>query len=298
MNKEIFSLITTFCTVVEENSFTRAAELLGVNPPAVSKTVAKLESLVGKKLLNRTTRKMEVTEVGKLLYSEGTKHLLGWDELIERTRSYDTLLQGRLKITCTPTVGEALIAQSLSDFKKKYPELSLDLLFTNEIVKLPSQNIDIALRSSRSLEDSSLMSKKVYDVRRVIVASPEYLARLPNRFDSPAQLSEVSCLNFYHRKPFSVWEYALNGDVNQVETHSEVKCNNYETLKKLCVNGLGVARLFEYQIRPELNNGTLIELFPDYHWGQQSIHAIYNERMNNSPKVKAFIEYLCSNTAQ
>lgn len=296
MSKELIHLVTVLCTVIEEGSFSNAAERLGVNPPAVSKAIAKLESVIGKKVLKRTTRKIEPTDVGDMLFKDGRNQLLAWEELIERAASYNSQIKGHLTVTCTPLVGESLLVPNLMAFKNKYPALNLELIFSNDVIKLPSRNIDIALRSSHTLENSSLLTKKLLVAKRLVVASPVYLRQFAP-FNHPTNLSKISTLNFTHRKPFLEWEYSKEGKSGIVKCEPSIQCNSYAALKQLCVNGYGVARLSDYQVREELQNNVLVEVLPQYNWGQQTIHAVYHERMETSRKVRAFIEFLTSRIA-
>ncbi|MBN7797329.1 LysR family transcriptional regulator [Parahaliea mediterranea] len=291
MEKDIFYLLKVFCCVVEQGSFSRAADQLGVQGPAVSKAVARLEEQLGKRLFNRTTRTLEVTEAGRLLYRDGVEQLVSLRAVLGRIESRDDLAQGTLGITATPAVGERLAYAHIADFKRRYPGVSLSLNLTNEMIKLPSQSIDIALRSSSRLEDSSLTSQHLFNVRRVIVASPSYLAEHGTP-DTPARIGRHRCLNFFHRRAYDNWAYTLGDARAEVATHSEVSCNSYAAIKGLCLGGLGLARLFEYQVEAEIRSGELVCLLPDVDWGSQAIHAIYHGKMGDSPKVRAFIEHL------
>ncbi|WP_416307860.1 LysR family transcriptional regulator [Neptunicella sp. SCSIO 80796] len=291
MDKEIFYLIKVFCSVVEQGSFTLAADRIEVQTPAVSKAISRLEKHLGKRLFNRSTRALELTDVGKLFYAEGLKQIVALNTLLETVDSYKSTMKGTLKITATPLVGEYLVAKNLAEFKRQHASLSLELLFTNEVVSLPSQNIDIALRSSGELEDSSLKSRKLFAMPRVVVASPSYLSEHGCPL-APDELASRPCLNFRHRHLYNQWSYVA-GDANfNVTNQSDICCNNYTTLKELCLQGMGIARLFEYQIKQELQTGKLVKVLNHVDWGSQSIHAVYHEKMTDSPKVKAFIEYL------
>lgn len=287
----MFYLIKVFCAVVEQGNFTLAAESIDVQAPAISKAIARLENELGKRLFNRSTRALELTDVGKLFYAEGVKQLVALNTLFETVDSYKSTMQGTLKITSTPAVGEHLVAKSVADFRRQHTSLSLELVLTNDVIRLPSQSIDIALRSSGELEDSSLRSRKLFDMPRTVVASPAYLSEQGRPLE-PGDLARHRCLNFRHRHLYNQWSYVA-GDANfNVTTRSDVCCNNYTALKEMCLQGMGIARLFEYQIKEELKTGQLVKVLDHVDWGSQSIHAVYHDRMSDSPKIKAFIEYL------
>jgi len=295
MNKEIFYLMRVFCTVVESGSFSSAADELGVQAPAVSKAITKLEGMLGKRLLNRSTRFVETSEVGRYFYEEASEQLSFLSLTLETIESWNSTVKGSLKITATPAIGEGLVSNIISEFCNRYPSVSIDLMFANEVIKLPSQNIDIALRSSNLLEDSSLISKKLFSVKRMVVAAPNYI----KKYGNPENVDDLighKFLNFKHKKNLNSWPFTQRNKQSVITTKASITCNNYSSLRNMCIQGLGVARLFEYQIKQELEEGKLIQLLPNAHWGEQTIHAIYQEKMSDSPKVKAFIECIQSSS--
>jgi len=289
MNKEIYYLMRVFCTVVESGSFSAAADELDVQAPAVSKAIAKLENMLGKRLLNRSTRFVETSEIGKYFYEEASEQLSFLNATLETIESWNSSVKGSLKVTATPAIGEGLLSQIISDFNQSYPSVSIELLFTNDVITLPSQNIDIAIRSSNSLEDSSLISKKLFTVKRLVVAAPNYI----NKYSAPDKVDDLvkhQCLNFKHRKNLNTWSYTQNNKQCAITTKAAIICNNYSSLQIMCIQGIGIARLFDYQVKHELEAGSLIQLLPKTNWGEQTIHAIYQEKMNDSPKVRAFLK--------
>jgi len=291
MNKEVFYLMRVFCAVVESGSFSAAADELDVQAPAVSKAIAKLESMLGKRLLNRSTRFVEASEVGRYFYKEASEQLSLLNSTFEAVESWNSSVKGLLKVTATPAIGEGLLSKIISDFHLSYPLVSLELMFANKIITLPSQNIDIAIRSSNKVEDSALISKKLFSVKRLVVAAPNYI----NKYGKPEKVDELTkhrCLNFKHRKNLNSWCYTKNNREFSITTKAPITCNNYSSLQNMCIQGVGIARLFEYQVKHDLETGRLIQLLPNTNWGEQTIHAIYQEKMNDSPKVKALVEFL------
>ena len=294
MDKEMFYLMRVFCSVVEYGSFSLAANKLDVQAPAVSKAVAKLEKLLGKRLLNRSTRSVEVNDVGRYFYKEAMSQLSSLNASLEIVGSWNSEVKGLLKITSTHAVGEDLISKTLANFCQQFPAVTLELMFTNDLITLPSQNIDVAIRSSNALEDSSLRSRELFSVKRVVVASPSYLLEHTYLTNIDA-LNTLNCLNFKHKKMLDLWPFTLQGQARKIIANTFIACNSYAALRRMCIEGLGIARLFEYQIKDELKNGDLVKLWPDANWGAQSIHAIYHEKMSNSPKLAAFIEHFRKN---
>jgi len=293
MNKEIFYLMHVYCTVVEMKSFSAAADELGVQAPAISKAIAKLESRLGKRLLNRSTRSVELSEVGSYFYKQAIEQLTALNSTLEVVESWNSTVKGSLKVTATPAVGEGFISKVIAEFHQNYPAVAIELIFTNNIIKLPSQNIDIAIRSSNNLENSCLRSKPLISAKRMVLASPSYIEEygVPNNVDD---IPHHQCLNFKHNKSLNSWSYYIKKQKFEVITNDTLVCNNYASLRDMCIQGVGIARLFQYQVMDELASGKLIQLLPNTHWGEQTIHAIYHEKMANAPKVKAFINLLQS----
>ncbi|MCJ8321357.1 MAG: LysR family transcriptional regulator [Colwellia sp.] len=291
MDKEIFYLMRVYCTVVELRSFSAAADELGVQAPAISKAIAKLESMLGKRLLNRSTRSVEMSEVGSYFYKQAIEHLTTLNSTLEVVESWNSAVKGSLKVTATPAVGEGFISKVIAEFHQSYPYVAIELLFTNEIIKLPSQNIDIAIRSSNKLENSCLRSKQLISAKRMVLASPSYIEKhgVLNNVDD---ISRHQCLNFKHKKVLNLWPYFIKNQQFEVITNDTLVCNNYASLRDMCIQGVGIARLFQYQVMDELANGKLIQLLPKTNWGEQTIHAIYHEKMADAPKVKAFVDLL------
>ncbi|MBC3765563.1 LysR family transcriptional regulator [Neptunicella marina] len=291
MDKELIYLLRVFCTVVEQGSFTQAAEKLHVQTPAISKAVSRLESLLNKRLLNRSTRLMETSDAGLKLYKQATEQLASIDAMLATIRNDQAEPEGTLHITATPAVGEYLSNQHIAAFCQQYPKLNIDMLLTNDLVPLPSQQIDIALRSSHHLEDSNLTSKLLMSAKRILVASPDFICNLPQPIN-PEQLEQLPCLHFQHNKRLSNWDCTKGKHHLSVTTTGNIACNSYSSLKQLCMQGMGIARLFDYQIEKELKNHKLVQVLPEYNWGEQHIYAVYHGKMQHTPKVKAFIEFI------
>lgn len=248
----------------------------------------RLENLLGNRLLHRTTRALQLTDAGSLLYQEGMTQLLSLGELLDRVRGQNHQPSGLLNITATPAVGEQLITPMLVDFSAQYPLLQINLLCTNEMVRLPSQGMDVAIRSSLQLEDSNLTSQPLLDVRRVVVASPAYLqqAGIPS---TPGQVATHACLHFYHQGILDAWAYQYAGETSTVTTQSSIRVNSYASLKALCLAGMGLARLFEYQVLEELASGKLVKVAAQVNWGHQTLHAVYHGKLAQSLKLQAFV---------
>lgn len=291
MDKELFYLFRVFCAVVEEQSFTGAARKLQIQSPAVSKAIARLEKQLNKRLLNRSTRMLELTDVGRILHQQAQEQLLTLSNTLAQIAAFQSNPIGKLKVTATPSIGEYLAANCLAAFQEQHPEIQLELKLSNDIIALPSQQIDVALRSSEQLEDSQLTSRPIMTAKRILVASSDYQDKhvLPKK---PSQLTEHQCLVFKHEHQLDTWSYKQHDVSHQVVINPSLLSNSYSVLKSMCQQGFGIARLFDYQITNEINTETLIPVLENYHWGEQTIHAIYHGKMKDSPKLAAFLTFL------
>lgn len=291
IDKQLFYLLRVFCAVVEEQSFTKAATKLKIQSPAVSKAIARLEKQLNKRLLNRSTRMLELTDVGQMLHLNAQNQLLTLDNTLEQIATFQSKPVGKLKVTATPSIGEYLAANYLAAFQEQYPQIQLDIKLSNDIIALPSQQIDVALRSSEQLEDSQLTSRPMMTAKRVLVASADYQDRhgLPKK---PSQLTEHKCLVFKHEHQLDTWLFKQREATHQVAVNASLLSNSYSVIKSMCERGQGIARVFDYQVANEINTGALIPVLDDYHWGEQTIHAIYHGKMKDSPKLAAFLTFL------
>ena len=291
MHKDMLHLLKVYCQVVECKSFTLAAELLDLQPPAVSKSVAKLERVLGCKLLNRSTRAIEMTDAGELLFRQGREQLSSFEGVLEQLAAAQSRIQGTIRISATPLVGEKWVVPVIMELRQRYPELKIDLSLSNDLVSLPSMNVDIALRSSHELEDSSLFCKKLCEFERLLVASPAFLETC-GEIKQIEDLRTIDCLLFKHRNPLCSWGYVSEDGSATTTLDSQVYSNSYTALESLCLAGAGVARMFRYQVQEHIEAGRLLPVLADCQWGKQSLHAVYHQKLKDSPKLNVFLQAL------
>ncbi|GHG00244.1 LysR family transcriptional regulator [Thalassotalea marina] len=293
IEKELFYLLKVFCAVVEENSFTAAANKLNVQGPAVSKAIARLESQLGKRLLNRSTRVLELTNVGHLLFQRAQQQLINLDNTLAQVAAFESKPEGVLKLTATPSIGNYLAEYHLMAFYEKFPEIHLDIKLSNDVIQLPSQHLDLALRSSNQLEDSQLTSRPLFKAQRVLVASPSYIKAFGCPV-LPTELNKHQCLVFKHDKTLNQWPYEQQEIKHQLSLNTTLQSNDYAIIKSLCRQGMGIARLFDYQVIDEVKAKSLIPILDNYDWGSQTIHAVYHGKMKDSPKLEVFLSFLAT----
>lgn len=286
--------MAVFVRVVEAGGFSAAARELGLSKSAVSKSVARLEDRLGLRLLNRTTRKLSLTEAGAA-YHAGCRRMLAEAEAAERAV---VLLagapRGTLKVNAPMSFGVARIAPLLPDFLRRYPEVELDMVFEDRATDLVEQGYDLAVRIG-ALPDSSLVARRLCPVRRLLVAAPDYLATrgTPAR---PEALAAHDCLLYHYLPSGDLWRFqGPEGEERSVKVSGRARLNNGEALLTACIAGLGVALMPSFLCAEALRDGRLRRLLPDWRDpAELAVHAVFPATRNLSPKVRAFVDHLAA----
>ncbi|WP_117233805.1 LysR family transcriptional regulator [Vibrio maerlii] len=278
--------VTEFVAVAETQSFTAAANKLNTSVAQISRRVSNLESRLAIKLFNRTTRKVSLTEPG-LLYFEQCKQLVEGLELAElAVTQMQTVPKGLIKITAPVTFGEQKIAPLLNQFLLLYPEIDLDINFTNQKLDLIDQGVDVAIRLGQ-LEDSSMMAKKLAERQLYVCGTPSYL----ESFGEPHTLSELShhqCLG----GTIEHWRFKNQGRTHSLKVSGRMKCNSGITLLDAALSSLGLVQLPDYYVRAHIESGQLVEVLSQYKDDREGVWAVYPPNRNLSPKVRALIDFL------
>lgn len=283
--------IAVFVQVVKSGSFTTAAERLQLSRSVVSKYLSRLEERLDARLLNRTTRRLSLTEVGKVFYEHAS---LGLQE-IEEAESAVTRLQGKprgiLKINAPMSFGIMHIAPSLPAFQKKYPEVLIDMNLDDRKVDVIKEGFDISVRITTELPDSTLIAKRIAPCKHVIVATPAYLEKY-GKPNSPHQLSKHKILSYQHQDHALEWQLKNSrGENVTVSLSSSLQMNNSLALKAAMLGHMGISRMPSFVVGNEIKEGLLVTLFNDYEILEASIYLVYPQRRFLSPKVNAFIDY-------
>ncbi|MDG3084895.1 LysR family transcriptional regulator [Vibrio hannami] len=281
--------VTEFVAVAEINSFTAAAEKLSTSVAQVSRRVSALEERLAVKLLNRTTRKVTLTEAGQLYFNQ-CKHLVEGLELAElavtQMQSYP---KGLLKMTAPVTYGEKQIAPLVHKFLQTYPEVELELILTNQKLDLLESGIDVAIRLGQ-LEDSRMIARRLTTRQLHVCASPDYL----RKYGEPHTLSELNnhqCLS----GSIDYWRFIVDKKETSVRVSGRVKCNSGVALDDAAKCGLGLVQLPDYYVADDINSGSLIEVLKPFRAEREGIWALYPENRNLSPKVRLLLDFLSRN---
>jgi DNA-binding transcriptional LysR family regulator len=282
-----------FAEVVDRGGFTAAGKSLGMTKSRISRRVAELESNLGARLLQRTTRTLSLTDVGETFY----RHCQAIREEAKAARHAVTRVQleprGVLRIACPVTFAQTTIGPIMPLFLERYPQVTVDLRISNRPVDLVAEAIDIALRSRPTLEDSgSLVVKKISQTQNYLVASPRQFERQkpPKNTYELGGLDTVSMHAVNGRR---IWDLTgLNGATYSFSHQPRYIANDLQTLKVAVMRGIGMGNLPEYLCRPEMEAGTLLEVLPGWSPLPTLFHAVFPSHRGMVPAVRRFLQFL------
>jgi DNA-binding transcriptional LysR family regulator len=282
-----FNEAAVFVKVVQAGSFSAAARQLGLPTSTVSMRVSRLERRLGTTLLQRTTRKLNLTESGTAYYhhaSLGLGYMMEAEAAVDEARQQP---QGRLKVTAPPDLGDALLAGLIEQMQREYPALEMELLLTDRYVDLVAEGIDAAIRAG-NLRDSSLIAKSMGTICWGVFASREYLEQAPP-LEEPQHLHAHKCLQF---TPLGrdAWDLSNGHSSITIPLTGRVMANNIGVIRSLAVNGQGVALLPTFICKPELITGDLVHLLPGWYGKADPVHLVYPRQRFMPPKLRAFID--------
>ena len=289
-NTNLLDGMVTFITVVEQGSFTKAANATGHSTSYISKEISKLEDRLGVRLIHRTTRTLSLTPEGQHYFQQSK-------QLIESAQELELAISGRqdepkgvLKISCPVSFGADQLSPVLAKYMQRYPKVKIEVFASDHKVDLIGEGYDVVLRSSSSAEDSSLISRLVQRSCSRTVASPSYLAQ----FGTPKHPVELSkhkliCYN-NHKQPY-VWNYIdQGGALLRIDVKSVMTTNSPEMSLSLSTLGQGICRLPEALVIEGIKRGELVELFTDLPVHKIEMCLVYPSRKHMSTKVRRFID--------
>lgn len=284
------SSLTVFVQVAEARSFVVAGRSLGISASAVGKSIARLEARLGVRLFHRSTRSMTLTAEGSL-FLERSRRILSEIEIAEQELSQVAAVpSGKLRVSL-PVVS-SLLLPVLGDFMRQYPEIELDLDFSDRQVDVVEEGFEAVVRTG-NLTDSRLLSRKLGDFKMLLAASPDYLARagMPQL---PADLARHTCLHyrFPNSGKLETWPLA---DENELQIPISMVCNNIETRVCFALQGLGIACLPDFSVQKALADGQLRTVLDDHVERSVSLHVVWPSGRYMTPKLRVFIDFLCAN---
>jgi DNA-binding transcriptional LysR family regulator len=280
-----------FVAAIDHGGFTAAAASLELTPSAVSKIIARLEDRLGVRLLNRTTRRIDLTPEGETYLSSARFILAEIDELEAAVGQSSTRAKGLLRINTGSAFAVHALMPVLPLFLARYPEINLTIDVTDRRVDLVAERADMAIRTG-PLGDSALMARKIAEMRRVIIAAPAYLER-HHRPATPADLLHHSCLLLSDQPSLARWPFMIDGLATSLEVSGRVSAASADAVMRLALAGGGIARLGDVLVADAVRSGALVPLLRDYHIVEPGpIAAVYPAGRHRAPKVRVFIDFL------
>lgn len=285
------SALRAFCRVVEAGGFSAAATALNVSHTVMSKQVRQLETMLGAQLLNRSTRRLSLTEAGQTYYSHARRILDELQEADLAVTRHHTAPHGTLRLSAPMAFGTLDVAVWLPRFMALYPELRVDLVCNDRYVDLIEEGFDVALRLARDMPDSTLMARKLGSAPSVLVASPAYLKQhgMPA---TPQELAQHNCLRFTLTPKPDEWEFSTpDGERVTVTVRGNLQSNTSMALRWAALAGSGIANTAAFIVRDDLARGDLVPVLSGYTLRARELYALYPHNRHLSPKVRAFIDF-------
>jgi len=282
--------LSLFVTVVEGASFSAAGRVLDLSPSAVSRAIDRIEARLGVRLLLRSTRALSLTAEGQAYLQTARRILADLDDA-EQQIADQGAPRGRLRVSAALSHGRLCVVPLLGEFAALYPHILVDIALTDTLVDVAAGQADVAIRFGR-LADSNLTIRKLGETRRVIVASPAYLAQ-HGEPRVPEDLHGHNCLNFNFRRAEPIWPFRTDGRDFALSVKGNIEANNGETLGQLAANGVGVARVGAFSVAHEIAEGRLVPILEDYNPGDvELIHAVFVGGVSTPARVRVFVDFL------
>lgn len=286
-----FNLMRAFRRIVERGGLARAAEDLGMSPAGLSKQLRTLEAHLGVVLLQRTTRRMSLTETGHAYYRECCRLLDELDALERGIAEQRGEVAGRLRVNAPQSFALSTLSPLLPRFLQQHPKLSLDLVMEDRLLDAVGEGFDVSLRLRAELDDSRLVARRLASLQQVLCAAPSYLQQHP----APQTVDELqahSVLAYSLSDPPGSWPLLGPDGQVTITLPARVTANNSLLLRDMLVAGMGIGSLPSFLAAPALARGELQQVLPHYRYPPRFVHAVYPTARHLQPKVRAFIDFL------
>jgi len=278
-----------FVAVNEMGSFSKAAERMRMSPPAVTRAVSSLEERLGVTLLTRTTRRLHLTDAGAR-FLEHAQRLLGEIESAERSASGDMgIPQGHLTVSASVTFARFVITPMVRKFLQTQPKITATVLSLDRVVNLVDEGVDVAVRIGE-LPTSSLIARRVGTVRRIFVASPDYLARCGNP-EHPQELKLHSMIGFSNIQASNEWQYKTKAGKGRVPLAPGLMVNDAMAAVEAAVAGEGITMVMSYVVVDLIKSGKLVPVLPEYMPQEVPAHLVFPQSRLVAPKLRAFLDF-------
>ena len=280
-----------FVQVVEEGSFSKVAEKLSLTNSVVSKRIARLEENLNTQLLYRTTRKLSLTDAGMVLYEKAKIAQFAFQEAENAVTGYGENMKGNIRITMPAVSAKLILSESIAEFCKQHPDISVDLHITNRLVDLIEEGFDLAVRTAE-LEDSSLIAKRLIDSQWVICATPDYVKQygMPQ---TPEELENHECLIYkFDNNSNNVWPFHINGTKQLMPVYGRFHSNHLSAIKQATLSDLGIAFLPQALVYEEMQQNILTQILQSFTRKKLGMYAVYPRARQPDQKLKLLIAHL------
>lgn len=290
MQSVLLTDMMLFLAVVDNKSFTAAANHFGITKSVVSKRISRLEKHLGSQLLYRSTRKLSLSEVGQILYDHCSqiKSNLEAAELAVTARTTEP--RGRLRVNCPSSFAYLHLVPVVAEFMKQYPEVNIELLPGEGYDDMVESGIDVAIRIG-DLPDSSLVAKRLTLRKMRVCAAPSYIEK-HGKPERPEDLVNHNCLTHHHSPTGNEWHFLDGKRQIRIPVKGNFSASNSQVIESAAVSGVGLAMLPGYMMTADLREGRLVQILEDYCDKDIAIYAVYQQTRHLAPKVRAFIDYL------
>ena len=281
-----------FAKVVEFGGYAKAARALRIPKSRLSRHVSSLEGRLGVRLVNRSTRKFVVTEVGQEVFRHASAMLAEADAALEAVEFARAAPRGIVRVSCPVSLAQTAFTEILPEFSARYPSVRVLLNVSNRRVDVLNEGIDVAFRvRTQPTGEDGLVMRKFREVSELVVASPAYLDRV-GRPERPEQLAGLETLGYTPEAESQTWElFDANCKATRVELKPRLVCHDFVLLKAAVLASMGIALLPESVVRAELANGTLERVLPTWNLPQGVFHVVFPTRRGLLPAVRAFIDF-------
>lgn len=286
-----YTALNVFRAIAERGSLVEAGRRLSLSASAVSKNLAELEADLGVRLVHRTTRRMALTEEGRLYLEAVSAALDALEEAGQAVSPQGGEPSGLLRVSAPLTVTLTWLSPAIPRFLAKHPALRLDLHMDDRRVDLVREGFDLAIRGSDHLEDSSLVARRLATMRHVLCASPDYIAAA-GRPTVPADLRAHECIRFGLSGHADVWEFAKDGQSQKIAIEGRYVAGSSLAVRDALLAGFGIHLIPRAYVEPDLAAGRLVPLLSEWTTNETVLYAVYPSRRLTAPKVRCFLDFL------
>lgn len=287
---DLLKCMQVFVRVVEKGSFAKAAEDFRISPTMIARHVQYLEERMAARLLNRTTRRQSLTEVGSIYYERSKAALAGVEAAEASALEWQSAPRGLLKVSAPVSFGANVLVPAVGDYLRDYPDVQIELALNDRVIDLVDEGCDVAVRIG-SLPDSSLVARKLAPFKLIACASPAYLAEHGTPA-TPAQLAGHNCMGFTYSAAQKHWQFVERDQLSQVRISGNFKVNNGQALRTAALHGMGIIVQPELLLAADLASGALVRVLPQHQPPALPMHVVYPSSRNMTVKLKSFVHFL------